>query len=83
MGGDEFVLLFEAVGPTELRALSDRIVQDFRMPFLVDRQEVLVTTSIGIALAKPDSTPTELLRSADTAMYRVKHSGRNAAAPAS
>jgi diguanylate cyclase (GGDEF)-like protein len=83
MGGDEFVILCEAVAPTELRALSDRIVHGFRMPFLIDGEEVLVTTSIGIALAKPESTPTELLRSADTAMYRVKNSGRNAAAPAS
>jgi diguanylate cyclase (GGDEF)-like protein len=82
MGGDEFVILCEAVALSELRALSDRIVQEFRLPFLIDGEEFLVTTSIGIALADPDSTPTELLRRADTAMYRVKNSGRNAAAPA-
>lgn len=82
MGGDEFVILCEAIAPGVLRSLSDRIVQEFRLPFLIDEEEFLVTTSIGIALADPDSTPTELLRRADTAMYRVKNSGRNAAAPA-
>jgi EAL domain-containing protein (putative c-di-GMP-specific phosphodiesterase class I) len=51
------------------------------MPFIIGGTEATVTASIGCALAEPDATPAALLRDADTAMYRAKHSGRNAVTP--
>jgi EAL domain-containing protein (putative c-di-GMP-specific phosphodiesterase class I) len=79
MGGDEFVVLCEAISPAQADQLGDRVVQTFRTPFLLDGHEALVTTSIGVAMtsAGRHASPAELLRDADTAMYRAKNTGRN------
>ena len=81
IGGDEFVVLCEGTTPTQAQQVSERIVQAFRGPFVLDGEEAMVTTAVGGAVADHRSTPAELLRDADTAMYRAKHSGRNASAP--
>jgi diguanylate cyclase (GGDEF)-like protein len=76
-GGDEFtVLLDEVAKPNEAVRVAERILETFRSPFVLDGREVVVTPSIGIALGT-DSTknPEELLREADTAMYRAKGQG--------
>ena len=70
-------MLCEDVTPETAVELSARVVTAFRAPFLLLGQEVRVTVSIGVALADGDSTPSGLLRDADTAMYRAKHTGRN------
>jgi diguanylate cyclase (GGDEF)-like protein len=77
IGGDEFVVLCRDVTAIQAEDLVDRIEQSFRMPFLVDETHVVVTSSIGVAIAQTDSTAAELLANADTAMYRVKRSGRD------
>jgi len=81
IGGDEFIVLCEGATPEVAAGIAERIVQDFRLPFLIAGTEAMVTASIGCALAEPDATPAELLRDADTAMYRAKRSGRNAVTP--
>jgi diguanylate cyclase (GGDEF)-like protein len=81
IGGDEFIVLCEGITPPLAAQVAERIVQAFRMPFIVAGSETTVTASIGCALAEPDTTPAELLRDADTAMYRAKQSGRNAVTP--
>lgn len=80
IGGDEFVVLCEEISPGQADQLADRILEAFRMPFLLDGNEAIVTTSIGVAVtaAGQHASPAELLRDADTAMYRAKNTGRNA-----
>jgi diguanylate cyclase (GGDEF)-like protein/PAS domain S-box-containing protein len=78
-GGDEFtVLVSDLSDAAEARSLADRIVSALRAPFRVDGHDTYVTLSIGIALcSRQHSTPADLLRDADVAVYRAKSSGRN------
>ena len=76
-GGDEFtVLLEEVANPNEAVRVAERILETFRSPFALDGREVVVTASIGIALGTASTKNSEeLLRDADTAMYRAKAQG--------
>jgi diguanylate cyclase (GGDEF)-like protein/PAS domain S-box-containing protein len=76
-GGDEFtVLLEEVANPNEAVRVAERILETFRSPFVLDGREVVVTVSIGIALGTASTKNSEeLLRDADTAMYRAKAQG--------
>jgi diguanylate cyclase (GGDEF)-like protein len=73
-GGDEFTVLIE--GPTgalgNALLVSERIIEELQAPFLLGDQEVFVTASIGISSSTSATLPEELLRNADTAMYRAK-----------
>ncbi|EYR64946.1 membrane protein [Actinotalea ferrariae CF5-4] len=80
LGGDEFVVLSEGVTETEAGELAELVVKEFQRPFVLDERVMTVTASAGVALDRPGTTPAELLRDADTAMYRAKNGGRNAAA---
>jgi diguanylate cyclase (GGDEF)-like protein/PAS domain S-box-containing protein len=73
-GGDEFTILIEDVAsPEDLVRVAERIVEDLRAPFVIDERELFVRASIGIAMGDARTkTPEELLRDADTAMYRAK-----------
>ncbi|MET0119925.1 MAG: EAL domain-containing protein [Candidatus Thiodiazotropha sp. 6PLUC9] len=79
LGGDEFVVLLRNLSElSDLRTIASGLISQFRQPFKLDDRELVVTTSIGIALYPNDGlTPTELLRNADTAMYHSKEQGRN------
>jgi diguanylate cyclase (GGDEF)-like protein/PAS domain S-box-containing protein len=76
-GGDEFtVLLEEVANPNEAVRVAERILETFRSPFVLDGREAVVTVSIGIALGTASTKNSEeLLRDADTAMYRAKAQG--------
>lgn len=78
-GGDEFtVLLPDVRSPTDAQGIADKILKEFKQPFLVGRREFLVTASIGIATYPQDGeAPEDLLRSADIAMYQAKAKGKN------
>ena len=79
LGGDEFTVVLENLGaPEEADKIAREIITAFEAPLLLDdRQEVSISTSIGISLY-PDhaQVPTELLKQADTAMYQAKAAGR-------
>jgi diguanylate cyclase (GGDEF)-like protein len=79
VGGDEFAL-FLATGdsPGRLEELADLILQAARTRFVIDGRELAISASVGVSLF-PDNgaSGAELLRHADSAMYRVKRSGRN------
>jgi diguanylate cyclase (GGDEF)-like protein/PAS domain S-box-containing protein len=78
-GGDEFAILFDGVnGPADVAFVAERIQWLFREPLRLDAgRELFVTTSIGIAMgAASYEHPEELLRDADTAMYRAKANGK-------
>ena len=78
LGGDEFVLLTEIVDPNDAATLADRLVHVIAKPFYVSRYELLVTTSIGIAVYPEDGeNERDLMLNADAAMYHTKNTGRN------
>jgi diguanylate cyclase (GGDEF)-like protein/PAS domain S-box-containing protein len=76
-GGDEFVVLLEDVdGPDEPVRIAERITHKLRDPFVLDGRELYARTSIGIAMGEDRTKdPDDLLRDADTAMYRAKDEG--------
>jgi diguanylate cyclase (GGDEF)-like protein/PAS domain S-box-containing protein len=77
LGGDEFIALLENnAGVREATWISERILEKFRGPLFLEEQETLITPSIGILVAGPDSRPEEILRNADLAMYRAKEKGK-------
>ncbi len=79
LGGDEFVILLEELaGDDDAIEVARRVQETVTQPFNIGGHEVFTTASIGIA---PSATGYEraedLLRDADTAMYRAKLLGKN------
>lgn len=80
IGGDEFAII-QPVGsqPAAATALAQRLLHALQQPFDIGEQRLMVGLSIGIAIHPTGGeTPDQLLRNADTALYRAKDSGRNA-----
>lgn len=79
IGGDEFVILCENIThPEAVKTVAEKIVASFRAPFIINGQELFITTSLGAALYPTDGdSAEELLQNADIAMYRAKEQGRN------
>lgn len=77
-GGDEFAILLEDIGGIEdVHQVAERIHAELEVPFQLDGHEAFVTVSMGIVMGQGESANAEeLLRSADTAMYRAKGAGR-------
>lgn len=79
LSGDEYVVL----DPTSrslaaASSLADRLLAVFREPLALSEGDVFVTASIGVSsITSLSSKPEDVLRHADTAMYRAKDSGRN------
>ena len=77
-GGDEFVVLAEDLrDPSDAVRVAERVQQKLAPPFTVEGHEIVVTASIGIAFnsdSKADAP--DLLRDAEIAMYRAKHTGK-------
>jgi diguanylate cyclase (GGDEF)-like protein len=80
LGGDEFIVLLRALSEDEQSLkVTEHLLDLFREPFRIDNRELILTVSIGIAIYPENGTSaSDLLRNADTAMYRAKASGRNA-----
>lgn len=79
MGGDEFALVIcDLDGKQPLFDILKRIQDAIVEPILVDDREIFTSMSTGIAFYSADyHGPDEILRDADTAMYRAKKSGTN------
>ena len=78
-GGDEFVVLLEAVrGVREARAVAERVRAALRRPFVVGAGIVIEPgASVGLAVADGSSSAEAMLRDADAALYRAKANGRD------
>lgn len=78
MGGDEFtVLLEETVEIEEATAVAERIQESLRNPFQLKGSEIFTSASIGVAMSsRTYESPDDILRDADTAMYRAKAMGK-------
>jgi diguanylate cyclase (GGDEF)-like protein len=77
LGGDEFaVILVADVSPNEASACASLLIDTVKAPYEVDGQEMVIGASVGIALSPGDgTTPEELMRNADMALYRAKSDG--------
>ncbi|WP_445635127.1 Diguanylate cyclase [Nostoc sp. DSM 114161] len=79
LGGDEFTILLEGIQDvSDAIKVAERIEQELKLPFELEGQEIFTTASIGIALSSTVNyeRPEDVLRDADTAMYRAKILGR-------
>ena len=77
LGGDEFAVLLEDYSDDEPLRAAERIQEALAAAHDLQGVEVFATASIGVAIGAPGySRPEELLRDADTAMYRAKDLGR-------
>ncbi|WP_312379417.1 sensor domain-containing phosphodiesterase [Pseudomonas oryzihabitans] len=79
LGGDEFAILVPGGGLDSPVAIAQRIIDAFDRPLVIDDHSLFASCSIGIVVADPGlhHQPDDLLRDADTAMYRVKQGGRD------
>jgi diguanylate cyclase (GGDEF)-like protein len=78
MGGDEFAILQVAIAqPADATALAHRVIEAVSEPYDIDGRQVIIGTSVGIAIGPADGlTPDQLIRNADLALYRAKGDGR-------
>lgn len=79
LGGDEFVFVLEAIGRRgDASVVAAKIMSAMSEPVVVDDHELMISTSIGIALYPDDAGDgEELLKCADMALYAAKETGRN------
>lgn len=79
LGGDEFTVILEGVTDIEdPTTVARKILDVMSKPFYLDGHEVFVTASLGITVYPLDGRNIDdLLKNADTAMYRAKEQGRN------
>jgi diguanylate cyclase (GGDEF)-like protein len=83
ISGDEFVVLDpDTQDSSDAMQLADRVLESFHEPLSLRQGDVFVSASIGVSSYHPSITSTadDLLRHADTAMYRAKDAGRNCVA---
>ena len=78
LGGDEFAVLIDNLPEPKLAIhIAERVLEGLNDPIRVANKEMFTSASIGIAYADTHYTRAEeLLRDADTAMYRAKARGR-------
>ena len=75
LGGDEFtVVVPRALAEADALEVARSIIEIIRRPFDVGREDVVIGTSIGISFGTEGTDEAELIRRADVAMYRAKHS---------
>jgi diguanylate cyclase (GGDEF)-like protein len=78
-GGDEFAILCERLPAgheaEDAAGVAGRVLNALSAPVDLPGGQLVLTTSIGIAVAERDDEPETLLRHADTAMYRAKQHG--------
>lgn len=79
LGGDEFTIIMEDVKNFEdAVTIAEKVLSFMKTPFNLSAQELYVSPSIGISMYPIDDLKAgNLLKNADSAMYRAKESGRN------
>jgi diguanylate cyclase (GGDEF)-like protein len=78
LGGDEFAVVEQQISrPADAIPLARRIIEVVSQPYEIDGHQVVIGTSIGIAVGPQDgTTPDQIMRNADLALYRAKADGR-------
>ena len=79
-GGDEFIILLAGIQrPEDVTAVTAKIFEAFRTPFVIRGHELFISASIGATIYPDDGEDMQsLLRNADIAMYRAKEERGNA-----
>jgi diguanylate cyclase (GGDEF)-like protein/PAS domain S-box-containing protein len=79
LGGDEFAIVQASIKqPADTTLLAARLIDAVSAPYDLDGHQVVVGTSVGIAIAPDDGTvPDQLIKNADLALYRCKADGGN------
>lgn len=83
MGGDEFTILYSikntSVHPLDLiNNIAEEIIELMSLPYLLDGEETLITSSIGISLFSRDGDDAQsLIKNSDLALYKAKQLGKN------
>ena len=82
LAGDEFTIILEGLNNPErdTREVAEKIIKSMQDRFSLGEHQISITTSIGLAIhenGNEESDLDDLLRRADNAMYRAKHSGKN------
>lgn len=78
-GGDEFVILLNDIKESSCaKVIAEKILKRLKDPFCLNGHSVFTGTSIGIVLSEEYyDRPEDILRDADTVMYRAKMNGRS------
>ncbi len=78
LGGDEFAFIVDDINDIEaVITIAERIHEQFKLPFQVNKKDYYITASIGITLNTMGyDQPEDMLRDADIAMYRAKEFGK-------
>jgi diguanylate cyclase (GGDEF)-like protein/PAS domain S-box-containing protein len=78
LGGDEFTILLEDIrGVSDATLVAERLIKEVIRPFDLSGHEIFVSTSIGISISTTGyENAADILRDADTAMYRAKTQGK-------
>ena len=80
LGGDVFAALCEHLPSDSIATvIANQLLVSLEEPVVLNGEEHVMSASIGIAIAAGESTPTDLLRDADAAMYQAKAAGRGRA----
>lgn len=79
LGGDEFAVLAESCPQLmQAAALAQRIIDGLKEPFIIGEHQLFINTSVGISLFPGDALSAEqLLRNADSALFKAKSAGRD------
>lgn len=79
LGGDEYaVLLMDVLSETNAERIVRKLLAEIKEPFRIGRQTIRISASFGIALfPKGASTPLDVMKHADVALYKAKQDGRS------
>ena len=78
VGGDEFlILIYNQCGEQYIKKNCENIINTINEPFQFSKNEIYITTSIGVSIYPEDGTEVEdLVKNADIAMYKAKENGK-------
>lgn len=77
LGGDEFTILAEDISREDAVMMAERILERLKEPFMINGREFISSASIGVVSSETPAGSTDLMRWADSAMYRAKGLGRS------
>ncbi|RKQ35620.1 EAL domain-containing protein [Oceanobacillus halophilus] len=78
VSGDEFSIILPNTDREGSLEIAENIISSFQKPFIIDNFELYLTTSIGLSIFPYDGdNVAELMKNADTALYRAKEQGKN------